>query len=148
MRAMELDRAAIEGLLPHRDPFLLVDRGHIVAAGQQARAEHDVRSDAFWVPGHFPAEAVMPGVLIAEAMAQTAALAYLSGADGSEGSVVFLVGYDKLRFRQPVRPGTVLCLSASLARVRRSLASFTVEAHVDGQRVANGTLMATIGPRP
>ena len=144
---MILDRAAIEALLPHRDPFLLVDRVVELVAGERAVAEHDVTDQAFWVPGHFPAEAVMPGVLIAEAMAQTAALAYLAqvepGPDGAVGAI-YLVGYDKLRFRRPVRPGCVLRLEARLQGVRRRMATFDADAFVDDQRVANGTLIATV----
>jgi 3-hydroxyacyl-[acyl-carrier-protein] dehydratase len=141
---MILDRAAIEALLPHRDPFLLVDRVVELEVGVRAVAEHDVTADAYWVPGHFPAEAVMPGVLIAEAMAQTAALAFLAGDGGNAGKAVYLVGYDRLRFRKPVRPGSVLRLDARLQDVRRRMATFDADAFVDGERVANGTLIATV----
>lgn len=144
---MILDRAGIEALLPHRDPFLFVDRVVELDAGERAVAEHDVLATASWVPGHFPADAVMPGVLIAEAMAQTAALAYLAGGEpGPDGAVgaIYLVGYDKLRFRKPVRPGSVLRLEARLQGVRRRMATFEADAFVGEDRVANGTLIATV----
>lgn len=145
MSETRLDRAAIEALLPHRDPFLFVDRAEILEAGQQATGEHDVAPDAFWVPGHFPQEAVMPGVLIAEAMAQVAALAVLSGVHREAMSAVYLVGYDKLRFRKPVRPGDTLRLTAQKQGERRGLVTLAVQAHVGEDRVANGTLMAAAG---
>ena len=73
-----LDRAAIEAIIPHRAPFLLVDRIIEMEEGKSAVGELDVRDDAFWVPGHFPQYAVMPGVLIVEALAQVGAVALLS----------------------------------------------------------------------
>lgn len=144
---MELDRDAIEALLPHRAPFLFLDRAHVEVAGESATAEHDVTEDAFWVPGHFPDEPVMPGVLIAEAMAQVAALAVLSGQQDAAGQAVFLVGYDKLRFRKPVRVGDTLRVSATLERSRRGMVTLSASAHVGEDRVANGTLMAVSGAR-
>ena len=139
---MELDRDGIMELLPHRDPFLFFDRARVVEPGVEATAEHDVPTDAFWVPGHFPQEAVMPGVLIAEAMAQTAAIAVLAGDADKAGHAVYLVGYDKLRFRKPVRPGDTLRLSARLERSRRGMVTLEASAHVGEDRVASGTLMA------
>lgn len=141
-----MTRAEIEGLLPHRAPFLFVDEVRELEPGVRAVTAHHVRDDAFWVPGHFPGHPVMPGVLIAEALAQTAAVAALAGEAGREGHVVYLVGYDKLRFRKPVRPGDVLELEARLETQRRGIVTFTAEARVDGARVANGTLMAALGP--
>ena len=142
---MQLDRAGIEALLPHREPFLFLDRATVVEPGKHATAEHDVRPDAFWVPGHFPQEAVMPGVLIAEAMAQVAALAVLAGQQENAGKATYLVGYDKLRFRKPVRPGDTLTVEARLEGIRRGMATLTATAFVGEDRVANGTLMAVLG---
>ncbi|TNE84406.1 MAG: beta-hydroxyacyl-ACP dehydratase [Deltaproteobacteria bacterium] len=138
---------SVEELLPHRAPFLLVDAIAELEAGHRAVCTHAVREDAFWVPGHFPGHAVMPGVLIAEALAQTAAVAALAGEAGAQGHAVYLVGYDRLRFRKPVRPGDVLELEATLESERRGIVTFAAEARVDGQRVANGTLMAALAPR-
>jgi len=142
---MTLDRAAIMELLPHRDPFLFLDRAQVIEAGEHATAEHDVPADAFWVKGHFPQEAVMPGVLIAEAMAQTGAIAVLAGNPDMAGKAVYLVGYDKLRFRKPVRPGDTLRLSARLERSRRGVVTLQAQAHVGEDRVASGSLMAVAG---
>ncbi|MFK7930623.1 MAG: 3-hydroxyacyl-ACP dehydratase FabZ [Myxococcota bacterium] len=142
---MTLERADIEALLPHRAPFLFLDRAQVIEAGKHATAEHDVKADAFWVVGHFPAEPIMPGVLIAEAMAQVAAVAVLSGEPSDAGRSTYLVGYDKLRFRKPVRPGDTLCIRAELQGVRRGMATLTATAMVGEDRVANGTLMAVLG---
>lgn len=133
----------IQALLPHRGPMLLIDAVVELAPGERAVAEHRVSDQAFWVAGHFPAEPIMPGVLIAEAMAQTAAIAALS-ADEPGRTAVYLVGYDKLRFRRPVRPGDVLILRAEHVETRRKLATFQVSASVGEDRVASGTLLATV----
>jgi 3-hydroxyacyl-[acyl-carrier-protein] dehydratase len=142
-----VNREQIEALLPHREPFLFVDEVTELEPGASACALHHVRDDAFWTRGHFPGHPVMPGVLIAEALAQTAAIAAMSGDDSLAGSVVYLVGFDKLRFRRPVRPGETLTLRASLEGVRRGLVTFSATATVDGDRAANGTLMAVMAPR-
>lgn len=107
-----MDRTWIESLLPHRDPMLLVDRVIEIEPGVQAVAVHEVRADAFWCRGHFPGEPIMPGVLIAEALAQTAALVHLAASTEDRGQPVYLVGMDKMRFRRPVRPGDTLTLHA------------------------------------
>ena len=145
MTAPVLDAAAIEALIPHRAPMRFVDRVLTLEPGTRAVAVHDVPAEPFWAPGHFPAEPVMPGVLIAEALAQAAAVAWLSAAP-PEGAppVLYLVGYDKLRFRQPVRPGATLDLHVALERARRRLATFQAEARVGEDRVASGTLLATL----
>ncbi len=139
-----MDRAKIEELLPHREPFLLVDRVVEIEPGKWAIAEHDVREDAFWCRGHFPGNPVMPGVLIAESLAQVAALIYLAGDHERAGSTVYLVGMDKMRFRAPVRPGDTLRLEVSLTDMRRRMCTFDATATVAGKRVTTGQFMATI----
>jgi len=138
-----MDRSEVEALLPHRDPFLFVDRVVEADPGERVVGIHDVPEDAFWIPGHFPGEPVMPGVLIAEALAQTAALVYLTANRDKANRPVFLVGMDKMRFRQPVRPGATLRLEVKVVSTRRM---WTLEgtASVDGVRVANGTFLATM----
>jgi 3-hydroxyacyl-[acyl-carrier-protein] dehydratase len=142
---MTLDRAAILDLLPHRPPFLFVDEITEIVPGESAVGLLHVSKDAFWVPGHFPQEAIMPGVLIAEALAQTAALMFLAQHIEHAGAAVYLIGFDKLRFRVPVRPGDTLELRTVAVSLRRRMATFQAEAFVDGKRVANGTLMAMVG---
>ena len=141
---MTLDRAAIERILPHRHPMLFLDRVVELETGLRARAEHDVRADAFWVPGHFPSEAIFPGVLLAEALAQTAAVLVLAGREGA-ADAVYLLGYDDLRFRRAIRPGETLTLEAQLTGSRRRIYTFDVSARVGGERAADGKLLAT-GP--
>ncbi len=135
----------IRELLPHREPFLFIDEVAECDPGKRVVALHHVRPDAFWVPGHFPGNPVMPGVLIGEALAQAAAIAYLSQFEGSDNPAeVYLVGMDKLRFRRMVRPGETLRLEVAVERIRRSIGTFTATATVDGERAANGTLLATM----
>lgn len=137
-----LNADQVREILPHRGPMLLIDEVVELDPGSRAVALHSVSPSAFWVEGHFPQEPVMPGVLIAEAMAQAAAIAFLSAGPGAGGQV-YLVGYDKLRLRKPVRPGDLLRLHATHQDTRRRLATFSVEAFVGEGRVASGTLMAT-----
>ena len=139
-----MDRAQIERLLPHREPFLLVDRVVEIEPGRSAVAEHDVTEDAFWCRGHFPGNPVMPGVLIAESLAQVAALLFLAQDPAKTESTVYLVGMDKMRFRAPVRPGDTLRLEVSLTDLRRRMCTFEARALVEGRRVATGQFMATI----
>lgn len=139
-----IGRERIAELLPHRDPFLFVDRLIEYSPGESALGEHDVTDSAHWVPGHFPGRPVMPGVLIAETMAQVAALVYLTAHPERAGGGVFLVGFDKLRFRRPVTPGDTLRVTATKTRARRRIWCFDVEARVGGNRVADGQLIATL----
>lgn len=135
----------IRQLLPHREPFLFIDEVVECDPGQRVVCLHHVRDDAFWVPGHFPGNPVMPGVLIGEALAQAAAIAYLSQFEPSDDPPeVYLVGMDKLRFRRMVRPGETLQLAVEVERIRRSIGTFTATATVAGERAANGTLLATM----
>ena len=105
---------------------------------------HEVREDAFWCAGHFPGNPVMPGVLIAEALAQVAALIHLSAHPEAAGSTVLLAGMDKLRFRKPVRPGCTLRLKVEAAGARRGIYKFDATAFVGDQRVANGQFIAAV----
>ena len=148
-----LDAAAIQALLPHRFPMLMVDHVEAVVPGEWARAIKRVRADEPWVPGHFPGEPVLPGVLITEAFAQVAGIVALSAHPDDAGRTVFLVGLDKVRFRRPVRPGEVLSLEVETLQVRRRIWRFAARATVDGERAAEAELMATIAdstrsPRP
>jgi 3-hydroxyacyl-[acyl-carrier-protein] dehydratase len=138
-----LDRAAIEAILPHRDPFLLVDRVLEFEPGVSAVGELDVRETAFWVPGHFPQYAVMPGVLIVEALAQTGAVALLSLAE-NQGKLAFFGGIDKVRFKRQVVPGETLRLECTITKRRGPIGFGEAKATVDGELAASGELMFAI----
>ncbi len=137
-----LDRAGIEALLPHRDPFLMLDRVTELVPGERAIGEKDVTDEM--CKGHFPGHPVMPGVLITEAMAQLAAVIALSANTEAAGKPVYLLGTDKMRFRKMVKPGDVLQLEVTLTDSRRML-TFTGTAKVDGARVATGSILAAAG---
>ena len=138
-----LDREAIETIIPHRDPFLLVDRVLEMEQGVSATGELDVRETAFWVPGHFPDYAVMPGVLIVEALAQVGAIALLSLPE-NRGKLAFFAGIDKVRFKRQVVPGDTLRLECSVTRVRGPIGFGEARASVGDELVCSGELMFAI----
>jgi 3-hydroxyacyl-[acyl-carrier-protein] dehydratase len=138
-----LDRAAIEAIIPHRAPFLLVDRVLEFEPGVSAVGELDVSESAFWVPGHFPDYAVMPGVLIVEALAQCGAVALLSLPD-NRGKLAFFGGIDKVRFKRQVVPGETLRLECTITKTRGPVGFGEARASVDGQLAVSGDLMFAI----
>ena len=139
-----LDRAAIEAIIPHRDPFLLVDRVLDMEAGMSATAELDVRETAFWVAGHFPGYPVMPGVLIVEELAQTGAVALLSLPE-NRGKLALFAGIDDVRFKRIVRPGETLLLECEVEAVRGPVGRGRVKATVDGRLAVRGVLTFAVG---
>lgn len=138
-----LDRTQIEAILPHRDPFLLLDRVTEFEPGVSAVAELDVSADAFWVPGHFPQQAVMPGVLIVEALAQCGAIAMLALPENA-GKLALFGGIDKVRFKRQVVPGETLRLECRITRQRGPVGFGEALATVDGQTAASGELVFAI----
>ena len=138
-----LDTAAIKEIIPHRDPFLLVDRAEDVVPGESAVGFLDVTDEAFWVPGHFPDYAVMPGVLIVEALAQVGAIALLSLPE-NRGRIALFAGIDKVRFKRQVRPGDTLRLECAITKRRGSIGFGTARATVNGELACAGELMFAI----
>jgi len=138
-----LDRTAIEAIIPHRDPFLLVDRVLELEPGVFAVGELDVRDSAFWVPGHFPDYAVMPGVLIVEALAQCGAVAMLSVPE-NRGKIALFGGIDKVRFKRQVVPGETLRLECAITKTRGPVGFGEVKASVEGQLAVSGELVFAI----
>ena len=124
-------REAVEAVLPHRDPFCWVSRVVACEPGASIRAELDVDPDLALFKGHFPDYPVLPGVIVMEALAQAACFCVLSGR-GESGSIGFLTGIDKAKFRRQVRPGEVLTLRATIVKASSRMCVAEVEASVDG----------------
>jgi len=142
----------IEGILerlPHRFPFLLVDRVLDVVAGKSIVAVKNVTMNEAHFQGHFPGHPVMPGVLILEALAQAGGLLAYETASGEERlAILYLVGVEESRFRQIVRPGDQLMLRAELVSHRRNIWRFASVAEVDGKVVAEAQILMASGPKP
>jgi 3-hydroxyacyl-[acyl-carrier-protein] dehydratase len=132
-------RAEIEAILPHRDPFLLLDEVLELEPGRRVVAKREVRADDFWVPGHFPDRPVMPGVLIVEAMAQAGAVAVLVEEE-NRGKIAFFAGIDDCRFKRVVSPGDTLTLACEIDTVRGPIGRGKATAHVGDELAARGTL--------
>ena len=137
--ATPFGREAIEEILPHREPFLLIDEVLELRPGESAVARKTVREDEWYLRGHFPGRPVMPGVLIVEALAQTGAVAVLSEAE-NRGRLALFAGIDECRFKRLVEPGDVLELRCDLERVRGPVGRGKAEARVDGELACRATL--------
>ncbi len=135
-----LDRAGIMEIIPHRAPFLLLDAIEECVPGEYAIGHVDVSADMFWVPGHFPDYAVMPGVLIVEALAQAGAVALLS-LEENRGRIAFFAGIDKVRFKRQVVPGESLRLECRITRRRGPIGFGDAVASVAGELACSGELM-------
>jgi 3-hydroxyacyl-[acyl-carrier-protein] dehydratase len=134
-----LSRADIEAVLPHRDPFLLLDEVVELEPGERVVARKRVRPDEWYLSGHFPGRPIMPGVLIVEAMAQAGAVAVLSE-EANRGKLALFAGIDGVRFKRVVEPGDELELTCDLERVRGPVGRGKATATVDGKLAARGTL--------
>ena len=131
-------------LLPHRYPFLLVDRVTDVEPGASLSAIKNVTINEPFFQGHFPGEPIMPGVMILESMAQATGLLAFSGLiDAHKSSLYMLVGIDKARFRGQVQPGVQLQLEILLKRTMRGIGMFDCKALVDGKVVAEAEMMCS-----
>ena len=139
-----IDIDKIMELLPHRYPFLMIDRVEEVDPGIRAVAVKCVTVNEPHFQGHFPSMPIMPGVLLCEAFAQTAGIVALSAHTDLAGRAVYLLGLDKVRFRKPVRPGDRVVITAEKESERRGIWNFKVVATVDGVKVADGGVMATV----
>lgn len=140
---MQLDREGIKAIIPHRDPFLLLTRVLDYEPGVRTTAELDVTDDMFWVPGHFPDYAVMPGVLIVESMAQAGAVALLSKPENA-GKIAFFGGIDRVRFKRQVRPGETLRLEVVLTKARGPIGFGDAKAFVGEELACSGELMFAV----
>ncbi len=137
----------IEQIIPHRYPMLLVDRMVEIEDGARGVGIKSVTANEWFFEGHFPGNRVMPGVLIVEALAQVAAITLLRDVDQA-GKIPMFGGIEKMRFRRPVTPGDQLRLSFTLERMRGPVGRGAVEASVDGQVVADGTISFALVDSP
>lgn len=141
-----MDILEILDYLPHRYPFLLVDRVVELVPGERIVALKNVTMNEPFFPGHFPHHPVMPGVLIVEAMAQAAALLSFKshGVKPDENQVVYFAGIDNARFKRPVVPGDQLHLEATITQAKRGIYKYRAVARVGEQLAAEGDLMCAI----
>lgn len=139
-----MDIREIQKILPHRYPFLLVDRILEVEEGKRAIGKKNVTVNEPFFQGHFPGYPVMPGVLIVEAMAQVGAVAILSMPE-FQGKIGLLAGIDKVRFRRQVVPGDQLLIEVELLKIKGSIGKAAGRVTVDGQLACEGELMFAIG---
>ena len=140
---MVMDVKEIREYLPHRYPFLLVDRVTTLNLGESIVAYKNVTINEPFFNGHFPDHPVMPGVLVIEAMAQAAGILGFKTMDKTpqDGSIYYFVGSDKLRFKRPVVPGDKLQLDAAIVSEKRGIWKFDCRASVEGQLVASATIL-------
>ncbi len=138
-----LDISEILQYLPHRYPFLLLDRVLSITPGESLTALKNVSCNEPFFPGHFPQRLIMPGVLILEALAQATGILAFKSNDRlrDPDSLYYLVGIDKARFKRPVQPGDQLILQVTMERFKRDIGWFVGEANVDGKLVASAQLM-------
>ena len=136
---MPFGREQIEQILPHRDPFLLIDEVVELDPGKRVVARRAVRAEDPWFAGHCPGRPVMPGVLIVEAMAQTGAIAVLFE-EANRGKIAFFAGIDDCRFKRVVEPGDVLTLTCEIAEMRGPIGRGKATAYVGDALAARGTL--------
>ena len=145
----KLNKKQIIDLLPHREPMLLIDELYDMKKLSSATAVVNVKKDSFFVQGHFPDNPVMPGVLIVESFGQAAAALTASGLDKStyENKLVFLMGVEKARFRNPVIPDCKLILKIEAIRSHGRVWKYKGEAFVDDKKMADAIWSATIVDR-
>ena len=143
--AVEIDTLRIMELIPHRPPFLMIDKVVDVVAGERAIGVKNITINEGFFQGHFPARPVMPGVLIIEAMAQTAAVLVVHTLGPmAQGKLVYFMSVDNARFRRPVVPGDTLKVHVTSLRHRGNVWKFEGQAKVDGKLCAEATYAAMI----
>ena len=140
-----MDLSEILQKLPHAFPFRMIDRILGIEPGKKAIALKNLSVDEPFVQGHFPREPIMPGVLIVEALAQTAGLAFLSSFEKEEGGIPFLARVDEFRLKRKVIPGDQIVLEAEILHIFSNLAKVKVLAKVEGETVAEGILVLAKG---
>lgn len=147
-RRTQLDIERILQILPHRWPFVLVDRVTDVVPGERIRGHKCVTFNEPWFQGHFPKHPIMPGVLVIEALAQIGGiLAYATEPFDEENNLLYFLGIDKAKFRRPVVPGDRLDLEVTIMQHRTNVWKLRGEASVEGALCAQGELLASVVDR-
>jgi len=141
-----LDKAQIEGILPHREPFLMIDRVIELTPGEHAVAEKDILATDDVFRGHFPGHPVFPGVLILEALAQTGAVAVLAQPE-SEGKIILFARADEVKFKRAVVPGDTLRFEMHLTRSRGPVGKGEGKAFVGDELACSGVLTFAVAER-
>lgn len=134
--------------IPHRYPILLIDRVEGIVAGEKACGIKNVSANEPFFQGHFPGHPIMPGVLIVEAMAQTAAIVVIESLTDAAGQLVYFMSIDSAKFRKPVLPGHTVMLHVTKEQGRGKIWRFKGEARVDGNLMAEATFTAMIVDNP
>lgn len=141
-----LDKAQIEAILPHREPFLMIDRVTELVPGKYAVAERDILATDDVFRGHFPGHPVFPGVLILEAMAQTGAVAVLAEPE-AQGKIILFARADEVRFKRAVVPGDTLRIEMKLTRSRGPVGKGEAQAFVGSELACSGVLTFAVADR-
>jgi beta-hydroxyacyl-ACP dehydratase FabZ len=148
MTPLVYDTRKIMAVLPHRYPFILVDRVLELIVGERIRALKNVTINEPFFTGHFPGTPVMPGVMILEALGQAGGLLVDASRPAAENELLYFSGMDRVRFRRPVVPGDQLILEARILNLRSKAAKIAAAARVEEHLVAEAELIATFGERP
>ena len=139
-----LDRKGIEEIIPHRDPFMLLDEVTEMVPGVSVVAKKHITGQEDWFRGHFPGQPITPGVLVLEMLAQAGAVCILCLPE-NKGKIGFFAGADKVRWRRKILPGDTIILEVSIIKNRGSIGTGKATAYVDGQRAVTAELTFAIG---